>query len=498
VVRPFALGIALLLLVPAGYAAAEELPSCAVESARVETLPGSAPLIKRSYRPPNYESLIEYFNEPFTPNDRFFVRSHLANIPDVDPSKWKLEISGESVEHPLSLTLDELKALPQTELAAVALCAGNRRGFFEPHVPGVQWGPGAMGNARWKGVRLKDLLSRAGLKPGALEVVLDGADGPVMEKTPDFVKSLPLAKALDPETLIAWQMNGSDLPKLQGFPARVVVPGWAATYWVKQLTSIRVISKPFDGYWMKSAYRIPKGKFPGLEGAFPTQAQETTVPITEIALASMITNVRHKQNFRPGEAAKLQGLAWDGGHTIRKVEVSTDGGKSWRKASLGKDYGRYSWRQFFFPFKPEGPREYTLKVRATNGLGQTQGSSLVPNPAGYHYNVIQEIQVTSGMSSHLYAHVLKSGTEAQIQLPDGPGKDRMVGNCITCHSLDYIQMNSPFLDRNGWKAEIEKMRVKMGAPISDGDAPIILEYLVTHFGAPHPPVEHNPPPRIEK
>src|SRR5579885_1688689 len=160
------------------------------------TRPG---LIRHTYRPPNYESPTRYFDEPFTPNDRFFVRYHLANIPDVDPAKWKLEISGDSVEHPYSLSLGELKQLPQQELAALAICAGNRRGFFEPHVPGVQWGPGAMGNARWKGVRLKDVLERAGLKPGALEVVFDGADGPVMEKTPDFVKSLPLEKALDPD-----------------------------------------------------------------------------------------------------------------------------------------------------------------------------------------------------------------------------------------------------------------------------------------------------------
>ena len=353
-------------------------------------------LIKRTFRPPNYESPLEYFNEPFTPNDRFFVRNHLARIPDVDPAQWKLEITGESVEHPFSLSLAELKALPQTELAALALCAGNRRGSFEPHVPGVQWGPGAMGNARWKGVRLKDLLARAGLKGDAVEVVFDGADGPLMEKTPDFVKSLPVAKALDPDTMIAWQMNGASLPKLQGFPARLVVPGWAATYWVKQLISIRVISKPFDGYWMKSAYRIPKGKFPDLERGFPSQGNETSVPITEIAVASMLTNVKDGQAFSAGKTSRLQGVAWDGGHRVQSVEVSIDGGQSWKRAKLGKDYGRYSWRQFFFPFSPESKGQYTLMVRATNRLGQTQGKKAIPNPGGYHYNVIQEIHVTSG------------------------------------------------------------------------------------------------------
>src|SRR4051812_45849015 len=199
-------------------------------------------LITRTQRPPNLESATEYFNEPFTPNERFFVRRHLAGIPEIDPAAWKLEIGGESVEHPLTISFEELKKLPQAQVAALALCAGNRRGAFEPHVAGVQWGPGAMGNARWSGVRLKDLLARAGLKPDAVEVVFDGADTPVMNGTPDFVKSIPLAKALDPDTLIAWRMNGAELPKLQGFPARLVVPGWAATYWVQSLSSIRVVS----------------------------------------------------------------------------------------------------------------------------------------------------------------------------------------------------------------------------------------------------------------
>ena len=227
------------------------LPSGALDSALLETLPGKAPLIKKSFRPPNFETPVEYFNQAYTPNDAFFVRYHLANIPQVDAASWKLTVGGDAAEKPFVLTLEQLKReFEPVEIAALCICSGNLRGLSDPHVPGVQWGYGAMGNAKWKGIRLKDVLSRAGLKKEAVEVVFDGADGPVLDKTPDFVKSVPVWKAIDDSTILAYEMNGEPLPHWNGFPVRVVVPGWTATYWMKHVTSIQALSQPFKGFWM--------------------------------------------------------------------------------------------------------------------------------------------------------------------------------------------------------------------------------------------------------
>ena len=224
-----------------------------------------------------------------TPNDEFFVRYHLTDIPQVDAGTWKLNIGGGSANGDLQIGLDDLKRLPAFDVAAVCQCSGNRRGLFEPHVAGVQWGYGAMGCARWKGARLKDVLDLVGLNKEAVEVVFDGADGPVLDKTPDFVKSLPVWKAIEETTLVAYEMNGEPLPHWNGFPARIVVPGWTATYWVKHITSITAVTKPFDGYWMKTAYRIPVGKFP-LVARFISQETAVTTPITEIVVNSLITS----------------------------------------------------------------------------------------------------------------------------------------------------------------------------------------------------------------
>jgi sulfite dehydrogenase (cytochrome) subunit A len=204
------------------------LPSGVRAEAVLEALPGKKPLIKLTYRPPNYETPVADFRTAVTPNDAFFVRYHLADIPDVDAKTWRLAVGGDGANGRLQLSLDDLKAMPATEVAAVCQCSGNRRGLVEPHVVGVQWGYGAMGCARFKGVRLKDVLDKVGLKKEAIELVLDGADGPVLDKTPDFVKSIPIAKALE-DGLVAYEMNGEPLPHFNGFPARIIVPGWAAT-----------------------------------------------------------------------------------------------------------------------------------------------------------------------------------------------------------------------------------------------------------------------------
>jgi DMSO/TMAO reductase YedYZ molybdopterin-dependent catalytic subunit len=370
------------------------LPDGVYASATLDALPGKKPLIKLSYRPPNYETPINYFDQAITANDAFFVRYHLADIPTaIDAAGWKIKVGGEGAANAFELGLDELRnGFEPVEIAAVCQCSGNRRGFSEPHVPGVQWGVGAMGCAVWKGARLKDVLAKAGLRKEAVEIVVDGADAPALDKTPDFIKSLPVWKALDENTLIAYAMNGAPLPHWNGAPARLVVPGWTATYWMKHLVSIEAVEKPFAGFWMKSAYRIPTGKFPIVQH-FETQMTETSEPITEMVVNSLITAPNPGHKARAGASLELRGVAWDGGYGIRRVEVSSDDGKTWHAASLGADGGRFAFRSWRYGFTPPRPGSYQLRVRASNALGQTQADAFIFNPAGYHNNIARPLTV---------------------------------------------------------------------------------------------------------
>ena len=368
------------------------IPTGTEESTIRDALPGKKALIKQTYRPPNYETPVSYFDAPFTPNNLFFVRYHNAVIPEVKAGEWRLRIGGDAVRTPLELSLEQLRRdFKPVEIAALCLCSGNRRSLFQPHVPGVQWGSGAMGNALWRGVRLKDVLAGAGIGKSALEVSLDGADSGVLKTTPDFIKSLPLAKALDENTLIAFEMNGEPLPHWNGFPVRLIVPGWTATYWMKHLTRVNVMSKPFDGFWMKTAYRIPKDRFPG--GQFSSQETETNMPITEMLVNSLITNLVDGQTLPTAKPMEIKGVAWDGGNGIAQVEVSTDGGISWHHATLKQDYGRFSWRQWHHVFVPKHLGECRIMARATSHSGACQPNEPIPNPSGYHHNAVQTITI---------------------------------------------------------------------------------------------------------
>jgi DMSO/TMAO reductase YedYZ molybdopterin-dependent catalytic subunit len=363
------------------------LPEGVYDTALLEALPGKKPLIKQSYRPPNYETPLSYFTSEFTPNDCFFVRYHLAGIPEsFDVAHWRLKVGGEGAGRPIALSLDALRSeFEPVEIAAVCQCSGNRRGFSEPHVAGVQWGLGAVGNALWKGARLKDVLRRADLRPDTVEIAVNGADGPVLDGTPDFVKSIPLEKALDDNTLIAYAMNGAPLPHYNGFPLRLIVPGWTATYWMKHLDTIEAVTKPFTGFWVKNAYRIPTGKFPIVQH-FRTQMTAANEPITEMVVNSMITAPERDHAMRSSETLDIRGFAWDGGYGIRRVEVSIDGGEIWKDADLGTDLGR-------FPFTPPRPGTYRVLARASNAVGQTQVDKLIFNPAGYHNNVVRPLTI---------------------------------------------------------------------------------------------------------
>ncbi|HJY41425.1 MAG TPA: molybdopterin-dependent oxidoreductase [Steroidobacteraceae bacterium] len=351
-------------------------------------LPGKRPLIKRSFRPPNYETPLGDLRRQYTANDAFFVRYHLASIPQVDERAWRLRVEGSSIKQPLELSLADLKrGFERVELAAICQCSGNRRGLFTPRAGGVQWTYGAMGNALWGGVRLRDVLNRAGVNADALEIVLDGADSQVLPATPDFVKSLPIDRALDEHTLIAFEMNGRPLPHWNGAPARLVVPGWTATYWIKHLTSIRAEPKAFDGFWMKSAYRIPTGKFPGAR--FASQENAETTPITEILINSLITSHADGERLVRGRPAEVAGWAWDGSSGISTVEISLDAGRSWRPAQLSEAPGSYSWRGFRTALDTSKAGPLRIAVRATGRNGARQPEQLTPNPSGYHHNIIQ-------------------------------------------------------------------------------------------------------------
>ena len=393
------MGVAVLAAGPAGAVEkprwmSPQLPDGTRDEATLEALPGKQKLIKLTDRPPNYEAPIETFRTPITPDDQFFVRYHLAGIPTMaELGKWSLNVGGDAAERQITLSIADLeKNFSQQQVTAVCQCSGNRRGLSQPHVAGVEWGYGAMGNAVWRGPRLKDVLAKVGAKPGAVEVWLNGADGPVLPTTPDFRKSLPMDKAMADEVIIATSMNGKPLPHLNGYPARIIVPGWTATYWMKHVTGIQLSSKPLDSFWIQKAYRVPANMFP-VDRPFPTQDNQTTWPITEMVVNSLIVDPIAGSR-QPAAGFTIQGVAWDRGHGIKQVDISLDAGKTWKPAILGKDLGAYSFRAFSFPTGKLEAGNYVISSRATNNAGETQVDKLKFNPAGYHNNVPQQLAVT--------------------------------------------------------------------------------------------------------
>ena len=353
--------------------------------------PQKRPMIGLTSRPPQLETPFSVFNDGvITPNDAFFVRYHLAGIPlQIDPAKHTIQIGG-LVDKPLTLTMADLKRMPSAEIVAVNQCSGNSRGFSEPRVGGGQLGNGAMGNARWRGVPLKAVLALAGLQNSAKQVVFNGLDTAVLEKTPDFVKALEIAHANDGEVMLAYQMNGQDLPLLNGFPVRLVVPGYYGTYWIKHLSHITVIDTVFDGFWMKSAYRIPDNDCAFVE---PGTAPKVTVPIGRFNVRSFITSLADGGKVKAG-AQTLKGIAFDGGTGIERVDVSADDGRTWTPARLGTDLGKYSFREWTHRVQLEAG-SHRLKVRAISEGGKSQLDTAPWNPSGYMRNVIETYNVTA-------------------------------------------------------------------------------------------------------
>ncbi|MEO6184615.1 MAG: molybdopterin-dependent oxidoreductase [Verrucomicrobiota bacterium] len=354
--------------------------------------PQKRPLIRLTSRPPQLETPFSVFNEGVvTPNDAFFVRYHLSDIPlSIDPETFRLEIKG-LVESPLTLSLEDLKSrFESVELIAVCQCSGNGRGLSQPRVAGGQLGNGAMGNAKWKGVRLKDLLDKTGIKSNAKQVTFNGLDKPIVEKIPDYVKALDIDHACGGEVMLAYEMNGEPLPMLNGYPLRLVVPGYFGTYWVKHLNEIIVVEEPLGSFWMNPAYRIPDNDCGFVE---PGSTPGKTKPITRLNVRSFITNYQDGDTIKADGKISLNGIAFDAGFGIKEVLYSLNNGRTWEPAALRHDLGKYSFREWETKVFALRRGKHELKVRAINRIGQTQPLEVLWNSAGYMRNVVETVRV---------------------------------------------------------------------------------------------------------
>ncbi len=368
------------------------LPGGPDERELTTEFPEKGSMVLQRTRPALLETPFEVFDKGiFTPNDQFFVRWHWAVIPnEVDVATFRLAVRGH-VDKPLSLSMADLLALPRFEIAAVNQCSGNSRGLFQPRVAGGQWGNGAMGNAKWTGVRLRDVLDRAGVKAGAVTVRFNGLDQPVVDDGPDFMKSLTIDHARDGEVMLAFQMNEAQLPLLNGFPLRLVVPGWYSTYWVKMLNDIEVLDAPDTAYWMAVAYRIPDT--PGAD-VKPGQTGFKTVPINRMLPRSFITNLTDGGTVRPSAPVPVRGIAFGGDAGVARVDLSIDAGRTWQPTTLGPDAGRYSFRQWTTQVNAPASGVVSLMVRCANTAGLAQPAEPNWNPAGFMRNVIETLRLT--------------------------------------------------------------------------------------------------------
>lgn len=370
-----------------------EIPAellAAFDERRLVKFPEKTDMILLTSRPPQLETPFRYFRDLITPNDALFVRWHISQIPtSVDLNEWRLKIGG-NTDKELQLSMEDLKKFNPVTYTAVIQCSGNSRSLFDPRVPGGQWKNGAMGNVTWTGARLKDILGKAGIKEGSVNVAFNGLDGPPLPSVPDFVKSLPVDKAMEEDILVAYEMNGRPLTMLNGFPARLIVPGWFATYWVKSLSDITVMNAQYEGFWMKSAYRIPDDPCACVP---PGTSPKKTIPINRFDTRSFIVEPADGTALKVNKPVEIMGIAFSGGYGIRDVIVSMDNGRTWNDTKLGKDLGKYAWRQWTLAWRPKKPGKYTLLVRATDSIGGSQPFEPLWNPAGFMRNNIEKIEV---------------------------------------------------------------------------------------------------------
>jgi len=361
-------------------------PGLLVGQDKPPVFPGKRPMLVHNDFPEDLETPVEYFTTWLTPNDAFFVRQHLPR-PRVTAESYKLEIGG-IVSQPVTLTLADLRRLPQHTVPATLECAGNGRANYRPKLPGLQWTKGAIGNAEWRGPRVRDVLARAGVASGAAYIDCDGADVGVA-KTPDFIRSIPLRKAQHDSTIVALEMNGAPLPELHGSPARLIVPGWDGASWVKWLTRMTVSAQPDGGFYMNPAYRMPKNPVAPGTAARP----EDMVVLEGMAVKSFFVMPAAGAKMPAGAPVALSGVAWAGEERIVRVEVSTDGGSRWSDARLGREDFHFAWRLWNFDWKPARPGAHILCSRATDSAGRVQPIEPDWNPSGYLWNAVDRVGV---------------------------------------------------------------------------------------------------------
>jgi DMSO/TMAO reductase YedYZ molybdopterin-dependent catalytic subunit len=348
--------------------------------------PGEDGMILRSFRFVDLESPVEYFNTWLTPVPHFFVRNHMHEPSELDANDWRLSLGGE-VEKPLTLSLAEVLKIETHSVVNTLECAGNGRSLHRPQVPGIQWGKGAVGTARFSGPRLRDVLQRAGVKSTGEHVMFRGLDE-VPGKVPPFIRSIPIEKALDGDTLIATHMNGSPLTKHHGFPARALVPGWIGAASCKWLTEIKVLDAEFVGNFMNPGYRLPNQPVKPGDVVKPEDAH----PVTALSVKSVISGPSDGAEVKAGKVV-VHGAAWAGEADIVKVEISADGGTSWNPAKLGPDHSHYAWRLWSYEWKTAKGGDYTIQSRATDSQGRTQPATPVWNPSGYLYNAVDQVKI---------------------------------------------------------------------------------------------------------
>jgi DMSO/TMAO reductase YedYZ molybdopterin-dependent catalytic subunit len=431
--------------------------------------PGVRPaMIPRSARPEDREMPLAGFLDYLTPIDRFFVRSHVYT-PRIDVASWQLTVDGH-VTGPVQLTMADLRRMPLVDIVSVLECAGNGRRFYEPSVAGLQWGHGAVGNARWRGVRLKDVLTRAAVRAGARDVRFNGVDVPI-GTMPDFQRSLPIAKALDANTLLAFEMNGQPLPIEHGFPLRVVAPGWAGDSWIKWVTSITVLDREDDGFWMARAYRRP------IDVVAPGTAVplERTQPVTSLRVKSVIATPVDGDVISVGAMTTIRGAAWSGdAGPVTAVDVSLDGGRSWSPATLPRNQRTdFGWRLWEYRWRPAGGGAHTILARARDAAGSVQPMEQQWNPSGYQWNVVPRVTIDVGRNG-APASSPTSPSEAQPIEPPAPFKSA----CLACHQDDVIRQQR--LTRAQWDAELTKM-IGWGARVNEQERALLLDYLATSF-----------------
>ena len=374
----FATGLAATTAIPALVARAQAQSGVLI--------PGEGGMIVRSARFLDLEMPPEFFRSWITPASHFFVRNHMHEPSTLDRETWRLAVTGE-VEKPLSLSLADLGKLATHTVTNTLECAGNGRGFYEPHVPGVQWQKGAVGTARFSGPRLRDILERAGVKASGKHVMFEGLDE-VPGKVPAFIRSIPIAKPIDGDTLVATEMNGSALEIHHGFPARALVPGWIGAASCKWLSEIKVLDKEFDGNFMKPGYRMPNHP---VKPGEPLNLDDSHV-VTALSVKSVIAAPVDGSTLK-SRALHVHGAAWAGEAEISKVEISTDAGATWQRAQLGREQARYAWRLWSYLWRASKPGEYTIMSRATDSRGRVQPATAEWNPSGYLYNAIDQVKI---------------------------------------------------------------------------------------------------------